>query len=58
MGNNYTYILKCSDGSLYCGWTNNLEKNKKRPCGRFYFWRRRCKLADIYNSSRFIRSVE
>ncbi|MEE1195895.1 MAG: GIY-YIG nuclease family protein [Lachnospiraceae bacterium] len=23
---NYTYILKCSDGSLYTGWTNNLEK--------------------------------
>ena len=23
---NYTYILKCSDGSLYCGWTNDLEK--------------------------------
>ncbi len=23
---NYTYILECSDGSLYCGWTNNLEK--------------------------------
>lgn len=23
---NYTYILQCSDGSLYCGWTNNLEK--------------------------------
>ena len=23
---NYTYILKCSDDSLYCGWTNNLEK--------------------------------
>lgn len=23
---NYTYILKCSDGTLYCGWTNNLEK--------------------------------
>ena len=23
---NYTYILKCSDNSLYCGWTNNLEK--------------------------------
>lgn len=22
---NYTYILKCSDGSLYTGWTNNLE---------------------------------
>ena len=23
---NYTYILKCSDNSLYCGWINNLEK--------------------------------
>ena len=22
----YTYILRCADGSLYCGWTNNLEK--------------------------------
>lgn len=23
---NYTYMLKCKDGSLYTGWTNNLEK--------------------------------
>lgn len=23
---NYTYILECSDGSLYCGWTNDLKK--------------------------------
>lgn len=23
---NYVYILKCNDGSLYTGWTNNLEK--------------------------------
>lgn len=23
---NYTYILECSDGSLYCGWTNNIER--------------------------------
>lgn|GEM_PF-196597 len=23
---NYTYILECADGSLYCGWTNDLEK--------------------------------
>ena len=22
----YTYILKCSDGTLYTGWTNDLEK--------------------------------
>lgn len=26
MSDNYTYILKCADGSLYCGWTDNLEK--------------------------------
>lgn len=23
---NYTYILKCSDESLYTGWTNDLRK--------------------------------
>ena len=23
---NYTYILKCSDKSLYTGWTNKLDK--------------------------------
>lgn len=23
---NYTYILECSDGSFYTGWTNDLEK--------------------------------
>lgn len=23
---NYTYILICKDGSLYTGWTNDLEK--------------------------------
>lgn len=23
---NYTYILRCGDGSLYTGWTNNLNK--------------------------------
>ena len=22
---NYTYILRCADGSLYTGWTNDLE---------------------------------
>ena len=24
--NNYTYILRCSDGTLYTGWTNDLDK--------------------------------
>jgi putative endonuclease len=23
---NYTYIVQCSDGSLYTGWTNDLDK--------------------------------
>lgn len=23
---NYVYILECADGTLYTGWTNNLEK--------------------------------
>ena len=23
---NFTYILECSDGSLYTGWTNDLER--------------------------------
>lgn len=26
---NYTYILRCSDGSLYTGWTNHIEKRVK-----------------------------
>ena len=26
---NYVYILRCSDDSLYTGWTNNLEKRIK-----------------------------
>ena len=24
---NFTYILECSDGSFYTGWTNNLAHN-------------------------------
>ncbi len=26
---NYTYILRCNDGTYYCGWTNDLEKRIK-----------------------------
>ncbi len=26
---NFVYILRCKDGSLYTGWTNNLEKRVK-----------------------------
>lgn len=26
MAVNYTYILRCADGTLYTGWTNDLDK--------------------------------
>ena len=26
---NYTYLVQCADGSLYCGWTNHLEERVK-----------------------------
>jgi putative endonuclease len=26
---NITYILRCSDGTLYTGWTNDIEKRLK-----------------------------
>ena len=29
MQENYTYIVRCKDHSLYVGWTNNLEKRMK-----------------------------
>ncbi len=48
---NYTYILRCADGSLYTGWTNDLQKRislhnagkgakytkARRPVTLFYF---------------------
>lgn len=41
---NYTYILKCRDGSLYTGWTNDIEKRLKahnEGCGAKYTKSRR-----------------
>ena len=29
METNYTYLLECADGSLYCGWTNRLNERVK-----------------------------
>ena len=26
---NYAYLVRCSDNSLYAGWTNNIEKRLK-----------------------------
>ena len=32
---NYTYILRCADGSLYTGWTNDLDKRiQEHKAGR------------------------
>ncbi len=31
---NYTYILQCSDGTLYTGWTNDLKKRLKAHNGK------------------------
>ena len=32
---NYTYILRCEDGSLYTGWTNDLQKRyQAHRCGK------------------------
>ena len=28
-GGNYAYLLQCADGSLYCGWTSDLERRVK-----------------------------
>lgn len=29
MKSNYTYMVKCSDGTLYTGWTTDLEQRMK-----------------------------
>ena len=29
MDENYTYIVRCADGTLYTGWTNDLKKRIK-----------------------------
>ena len=28
--NNYVYILKCSDGTLYTGWTTDVDRRLKK----------------------------
>ena len=41
---NYTYLLECADHTLYCGWTNDLEKRVKAHnsgCGAKYTKARR-----------------
>ena len=44
----YTYLLRCADGSLYCGWTNDLEKrvaaHERGTGGKYTHARRPVKL--------------
>ncbi|MCQ2401809.1 MAG: GIY-YIG nuclease family protein [Lachnospiraceae bacterium] len=47
---NYTYILRCSDGTYYTGWTNDIEKrlkahNSGKGCK---YTRTRCPVALVY----------
>ena len=41
MDENYTYIVRCADGTLYTGWTNDLKGAKytktRRPVELVYF---------------------
>ena len=47
---NYTYILQCSDQSLYTGWTNNLEQRiKQHNAGKgSRYTRSRCPVKLVY----------
>jgi putative endonuclease len=47
---NYTYILKCADGTLYTGWTNNLEKRLQAHRSRkgSKYTRSRCPVELVY----------
>lgn len=41
---NYTYMVRCGDGTLYTGWTNHLEKRVRahnEGCGAKYTRSRR-----------------
>ena len=44
----FVYILRCSDGTLYTGWTNNLkkriEKHNKGLGAKYTRARRPCKI--------------
>ncbi len=47
---NYTYMLRCSDGSFYIGWTNNLKlRVKTHNAGRGgKYTRTRCPVELVY----------
>ena len=47
---NYIYILKCADGTLYTGWTNDLEKRlQAHSSGKgCKYTRSRCPIELVY----------
>lgn len=47
---NYTYILRCSDGTYYTGWTNDIEKRlKNHNAGKGgKYTRARCPVTLVY----------
>lgn len=50
---NWVYILKCADGSLYTGWTNDLERRvKAHAAGRgAKYTRARLPVEPVYSES-------
>lgn len=61
---NYTYMLRCNDGSLYTGWTNDLEKrvrsHQRGLGGRYTHSHRPVRLVyfEQYDDSHTARSRE
>lgn len=50
---NYTYILECSDGSLYTGWTNDMERRlEAHNAGKgAKYTRTRCPVKLVYKET-------
>lgn len=48
---NYVYLLEASDGTLYTGWTNNLDKRYRTHChkkgGKYTRAKKRLKLVYV-----------
>lgn len=48
---NYVYLLEASDGTLYTGWTNNLDKRYRMHClkkgGKYTRAKKRLKLVYV-----------
>lgn len=54
----FTYLLRCSDGKLYCGYTNNMEKRlmMHRAGKASKFTRARLPVKLVYSEKYFSKS--